>query len=354
MVIPMSASRLDFKRLRAEADFAVVLGAYNVALLKDGARPGQFKALCPFHEDKNPSLKVNTDKNIYHCFVCSAKGNILDFVMEMDKVEIRAAARKVAGLCGLDADDPAPRPKGKGAPRRSSPEAAPPPAAPETPVEPLPAELPAVNSPLTFTLKLDQTPELTGWLAGRGIDGPTFERFGLGQASNKSKSIAGRLAIPIHDRSGQLVAYCGRYIGDVVPDDIPKYILPKGFRKDIEVFNLHRFLANPPAQRFVVLFESYFSVMRHAAHVHAISVMGRTISPAQIAQLREAGITRILIAFDGDEPGRSGAREMAGALAPDCWVRILDLPDGVKPHHLSWDEFRPLLLGAWQGTSLPS
>jgi len=354
MVILMSASRLDFKRLRAEADFTVVLKAYNIALLKDGARPGQFKALCPFHEDKHPSLKVNTDKNIYHCFVCGAKGNILDFVMESDKIEIRAAARKVALLCGLTTDTPSPSVKGKPTRRSATPAALPPSAAPETPVEVPQAEPPTVNPPLTFALKLDQTSELTGWLAERGIDGATVERFGLGQASNKSKSIAGRLAIPIHDRSGQLVAYCGRYIGDVVPDEIPKYILPKGFRKDVEVFNLHRFLANPPALRFVVLFESYFSVMRHAAHVHAISVMGRTIAPTQIAQLREAGITRILIAFDGDEPGRSGAREMAGALAPDCWVRILDLQDGVKPHHLSWDEFRPLLLAAWQGTSLPS
>ena len=76
MVIPMTAPRLDFKRLRAEADFSAVLASYDIEMKKDGTRPGQFKALCPFHDDKDPSLKINTDKNIFHCFVCEAKGNV--------------------------------------------------------------------------------------------------------------------------------------------------------------------------------------------------------------------------------------------------------------------------------------
>lgn len=152
----------------------------------------------------------------------------------------------------------------------------------------------------------------------------------------------------------QLVAYCGRYLGDELPDDdTPKYVLPKGFRKDIEVFNLHRYLAAPPEIPYAVLFESYFSVFRHDGHIPALSVMGRSISPTQIAKLADAGIARVLIVFDGDAPGRAGARAVAGELAPRVWTRVIDLPEGVKPHHLSWDELRPYLLSAWQGTPLP-
>lgn len=348
----MSAQRLDFKQIRADAEFATVLASYDIDLQKDGTQPGQHKALCPFHDDSRPSLKVNTERNIYHCFACDAKGNILDFVMEMDGTDIRTAARKVADLCGLAGATPVRKAKRK--PRQTSAKPAPPPAAPETPVGQAAADPPAPNPALTFTLKLEQPRSAVDWLAGRGLDAATIEHFGLGVASQKSKSIAGRLAIPIHDQTGQLVAYCGRFIGDELPDaDTPKYVLPKGFRKDIEVFNLHRYLAAPPERPYAVLFESYFSVFRHHQHVAALSVMGRSISPTQIAKLAEAGIARVLIVFDGDDPGRDGARSIAGALAPTLWTRVIDLPEGVKPHHLTWAELRPYLLSAWQGTPLP-
>ena len=348
----MSARHLNFKHIRAEANFATVLESYGIALEKDGSQAGQHKALCPFHDDQKPSLKVNTARNLFHCFACDAKGNILDFVMEMDGGTIREAAKKVAELCGMTGADSAPARNRQR--RQTNAASAPPPATPETPVETAAADPPAPNTPLTFTLKLERPTTATDWLTGRGIDTAVIDRFGLGVASAKSKSIAGRLAIPIHDQDGQLVAYCGRYIGDELPDDdTPKYVFPKGFRKDIEVFNLHRFLAAPPEVPYAVLFESYFSVFRHDGHIPALSVMGRSISPTQIERLQEAGIARVLIVFDGDEPGRVGARTIAGQLAPHLWTRVIDLPDGVKPHHLPWDDLRPYLLSAWQGTPPP-
>jgi DNA primase len=356
MVIRMTALKLDFKRLRAEADFAVVLGSYGIDLRKDGSRPGQFKALCPFHEDKDPSLKVNTDKNIYHCFVCEAKGNVLDFVMNMDGIGIRPAALKVASLCGLGGEAPLPPTKlkssvktktgvGKAAADTAGAAKAP---DPEKAIAADTSAADASNPVLSFALKLEDTAELATWLLGRGLSATDVATFGLGQVSARSKSIARRLAIPIHNRTGDLVAYCGRYIGDTIPDDVPKYILPKGFRKDLELFNLHRVTGLSPAPNFVILFESFFSVMRHGAHVPSVSAMGRTISEAQIALLRDAGITKVVVVFDGDDPGRLGGREAAGALAPYVWTRVVDLPLGTKPHHLAWEDLRPLLRAAWR------
>ena len=353
MVTPMPSRRLDFKALRARADFARLLEAYGIELKKDGTRPGQYKALCPFHEDTVPSLKVNTEKNIFHCFACGAKGNILDFVMEMDGVEIREAAAKVAEICGLDTRSlrAGARVAKAEAKRRSDRQdqspAAPPPAEPETPAAPADDDLPTHNPPLSFTLQLLQDAELTLWLQERGIDAAASERFGLGRVSMRSRTLGGRLAIPLHDRDGQLIGYCGRHIGDDGPPDVPKYILPKGFRKELEVFNLHRYLTAPPPQRFAVLCESFLSVIRHAEHLQLLSVFGRSIAPQQIELLRAAGIRRILVVFDGDEPGRSGARSVAAELAPHFWTRVVDLPDGVKPHHLPWEELRPFLAEAW-------
>jgi DNA primase len=353
MVFRMTAPRLDFKRLRAEADFSAVLASYGIDLKKDGTRPGQWKALCPFHEDKDPSLKVNTEKNVFHCFVCEAKGNVIEFVMQMDSTDIRPAAMKVASLCGLGGTAPLPRAKGKATPREPRPVAMtqamkPVAAVPADPVttDSVPADTP--NPPLTFALKLETTQELTDWLNCRGLDAATVDTFGLGQVSARSKSIGGRLAIPIHDQDGALVAYCGRYIGDTLPEGVPKYILPKGFRKERELFNMHRVRTSTPSPKFVVLFESFISVMRHGGHVPAVSPMGRTISETQIAMLRATGIAKVVIVFDGDDPGRAGGREAAAALAPSFWTRVVDLPLGIKPHHLSWDDLRPLLRAAWR------
>ena len=82
--------------------------------------------------------------------------------------------------------------------------------------------------------------------------------------------------------------------------------------------------------------------------------MGSTISEAQIALLRNAAISKVIVVFDGDEPGKTGAREAAAVLAQHFWTRIIDLPLGQKPHHLSWDKLRPLLSDAWQSHSTQS
>lgn len=334
------ATRVDFRHVRTHASFQTVLGAYGLELTKDGSRPGQFKALCPFHDDHRPSLKINIEKNLFHCFSCDAAGNVLDFVARMDGSDLRAAALKVAELCGL-----APTPGGTPG-RRRTPKAPPFPAPAASPApDPEPPEV-TENRPLSFSLKLERPPELLAWLTERGIDAGMAEAWGLGLASRKSKAIGGRLAIPLHNAGGELIGYCGRHPADEIPEDTPKYVLPKGFRKEIEVFNLHQ--VSPKASKgTVVIVESFFSVIRHYPRLPVVSLMGRSISDAQIERLAAAGFRRALIAFDGDEPGRSGAAAVAGTLSRRLWTRIVDLPDGAKPHHLATEAFHDLLKSCW-------
>ena len=332
----MKKPRLNFADLRAQASFQTVCAHYNIALTRDGSRPQQWKALCPFHDDQNPSLKINAEKNIFHCFACEAKGNILEFVMQHEGLELRPAAERLAEICGLT-----PAPSGKG--RRQSapkPTATPPPAPP--PAELAPAEPPAANPPLTFTLQL-VTDQLHPWLEGRGITAAMAETFGLGLATRGS--LKDHIAIPIHNAAGALVAYCGRYPADTVPDDQAKYRLPKGFHKELEVFNLHRLPRDPKA---VVLVESYLSVIKlHSWGLPTVSLMGRSLAPTQAAALEAWGIRRVVVMFDGDEPGRDGARAVAGDLAGQAWVRIATLPDGQKPHHLDEATIRATLRSLW-------
>ena len=339
------AQRIDFKYVRQHAEIARVIAHFGIELKQDGSKPEQLKGLCPFHEDTRPSLKVNTERNIFNCFACEAKGNVLDFVKDHEGVDLRSAAKQVAEICAIATSVGGHKPKGKKPPARST--AYRPSAKPKAPDDKTTEQSQATdNPPLAFELKLSQDADLAQWLEQRGIEHAAAQAFGLGRASKRSKTIADRLAIPLHNPSGQLIGYSGRYLGDDKADDVPKYILPKGFHKELELFNLNRL---PVELDYVVIFESYLSVMRHHQHIACVSPFGRDIAPAQIELLRERQYKRFIIVFDGDEPGQLGAATVAGQLAGLGWVRTVSMPDQCKPHHLSWDELRPYLVEVWPG-----
>ena len=202
-VFVMPAERIDFRYVRQHADFAKVLAAYGITLEKDGGRPGQFKGLCPFHDDQKPSLKINTERNIYNCFPCGAGGNVLEFVMEYDECDLRAAAKTVADLSGIpysDGSAPAATAVRRVAPRRR------PVAAPETTAAPKSDTSATANPVLTFALKNLVTEH--PFIEGRGLSPAMIETFGLGIATRGI--MKDRLVFPIHNANGELVAYCGR------------------------------------------------------------------------------------------------------------------------------------------------
>ncbi len=107
------------------------------------------------------------------------------------------------------------------------------------------------NKPLTFQLKgIDHAHP---YLAERGISKETAEMFGVGHFAGKG-SMHGRIVIPIHNESGELVAYAGRSIDD----SEPRYKLPAGFHKSLELFNLHRAAGESNPEREVVVVEGFF------------------------------------------------------------------------------------------------
>lgn len=336
----MPAERIDFKYVREHADFEKVLAAYGVKLTKDGSKPGQWKALCPFHDDHKPSMKVNTERKIYNCFACDASGNVLDFVAQMDDLELRPAAKKVAELsgCATSAGTQHKRrtskadPKGRGA---SKPETAAQPAAKadkDTPEH-------AFNPPLNFELKNLRTEH--PFFTERCITPEMIEAFGLGIATRGI--MKGRLVFPIRNKDGQLVAYAGRWVDGELPEDTPKYKLPTGFRKELELFGYKEAQAAGP-DCTLVLVESFLSVVKMADRYMTASPMGRSLSPEQMTLLGALEPKQVVLLFDGDDPGRT-AVETVGAdlLKHGFTVTAPSVPTDFKPHRCTLDQLDKVL-----------
>jgi DNA primase len=309
----MTSSRIDFRALKEQARFESVLRRYGLA--QHTTRQRYFIG-CPFHREENPSCRIDDARKRFRCFGCGARGTILDFVALLERCTIIEAASIIAACCGLDpaciADQTTPGvhgPSGTGA-------------APADAQQQKQEVVP--NPPLGFTLKLDPTHP---YLTERGLDPELGERFGLGFCDRGV--MRGRIAIPIHDEQGRLVAYAGRWAAEIVPKDRPRYLLPRDFRKQLVLYNLSRV----QGATTLIMVESYWSVFRLSAlGIPAISLMGRELSQTHLALLRDAAVERIGVMLDGDIPGRAATAKMVPELARHFFVRDLELPDGMKPH----------------------
>jgi len=290
----MSENWIDFKKVKENVRFEPVLNRYGVKL--KSTKGAELLGHCPFHDDKNPSLQVNTQKRLFYCHGCGAKGNVLDFVSQKEAVSIREAALLLSEWFD----------NSSGEEKRTAPE--------------IPEE---TNRPLTFTLKLEQDHP---YLKERGLDTQVVNLFGLGYC--KRGLMKNRIAIPIHDEEGKLVAYAGRWAGDELPEGESKYMLPRGFKKSHVLFNLHRVTG----AKVLVIVEGYWSVFRlHQLGIPAVALMGRTLSKAQEALLISSRVNDLILMLDGDDAGREAQDKILPIVARRFFVKSVSLPTGKQP-----------------------
>jgi DNA primase len=158
--------------------------------------------------------------------------------------------------------------------------------------------------------------------------------------------MAERIAIPIHNEEGQVVAYAGRFPGEP-PEGTPKYKLPQGFRKSQELFNIDR--AAKESGTWVVV-EGFFGCMRiHQFGIRrVVGLMGSTMSAAQEAIIRKYTdhTSQVIVILDEDEAGRAGREDIAVRLARHCFVRIHAFErEGEQPEKMSAEEAMKILGG---------
>jgi len=190
------------------------------------------------------------------------------------------------------------------------------------------------NPPLKF--RLEPLDRKHPYLTERGLTQETIVNFGLGYCAKGM--MAGRIAIPIHDVEGRVVAYAGRWPGEP-PHGTPKYKLPPGFRKSLELYNLDR-ACKASAHEPLVIVEGFFGAMilSQCGVQRVVALMGSTLSGAQAELIRKHShsLSQVVIMLDEDEAGRAGRENIVQRLAPWLFVKTHAFEHfGQQPDHLT-------------------
>lgn len=312
---------VDFGAVKAAVSLEAVLEHYGVERLR-WQRGDQLEGCCPLHRGRRKdAFHASLSKNVFHCFACGAKGNVLDFVAAMEQCSIREAALKLQAWF-LPAT-------GTAVVRQTE--------RADTPVRgELVRKKVDVNPALRFALT--RVANTHPYLAERGIEPATAAEFGVGFYVGTGL-MQGRIVIPIHNPRGELVAYAGR----AVNGEWPKYRLPAGFRKGLELYNVHRAAAT--RSESVIVVEGYFDCLRvhQAGYQCVVGLMGCVLSEAQERLLWER-FRKVLLMLDGDQAGREASRVIAARLLNKCSVGMVRVPDGAQP-----DQLPPEVIGRLLG-----
>lgn len=305
--------------LLKSADIVSVISSYIPVSQKGRS----FVALCPFHDDKHPSLNISREKQIFKCFSCGAGGNAITFIEKYDKISFEEAVRKLADLVGFHDE-------------RLEKEAYKPHI--DSNLVPLYNTINDLQKYYRYGLTIEEGKVAADYLSARNIDSEEIEKYGLGyapldgkktvqyleaknhslkciedigialaRASGTSDSNAGRLIFPLSDPDGQVVGFSARRLKD---DDTSKYVnSPETpiFQKGKILYNYHNAKRTAHHDGYVYLLEGFMDVMAlgKAGITSALALMGTNLTTDQITLLRRLNC-EVRLCLDGDEAGQTG------------------------------------------------
>ena len=287
---------LSFKDLKQRITIEQVFRHYNLFETLE-PKGKSHRGPCPFcaATDSRP-FSVSLEKSCYHCFYCGASGNILEFVMQREGVEVREAGDILANLF-LKAQDAHEEPRAASKPAEEPPPAEE--AAPSVPVQApdgagekpdlMPSaetsaadtaqgELPARNEPLSFGLKNIESDHPS--VQALGIREDTLTSFGVGYYGGRGM-MHNHIVIPIFNRNRELIAYAGYH-----PEE-RTYTYPPKFRRELELYNLGCACAADGEDRGLILVRHPLEALMliSAGYLNTAAIMGEDISEEQIALL---------------------------------------------------------------------
>lgn len=339
--------------LVGRTDIVELIGA-RVPLKKSGR---EFKACCPFHDEKSPSFWVSPDKQFYHCFGCGAHGTSLGFLMNYDRLSFPEAIEELASRAGVEI------------PRDTR---------PDDGRNREDADLAALMARVAahWAQQLPGNRRAAEYIARRGLSPETLQKFSIGyaaqswndvlqrfgaQARDRQALLAAGLVIerdaaagpggdklydrfrdrimfPIRDARGRVIAFGGR----IIDQGEPKYLnSPETslFHKGRELYGLYEVRQSRQTLRRLMVVEGYMDVVRlHQAGIeYAVATLGTATTPEHLKRAFRL-VNEIVFAFDGDRAGRAAAWRALNNALPEVregrQLRFLFLPEGHDPDTL--------------------
>ena len=333
--------------IRDRLSLAGVVGRH----VKLARRGREYVGLCPFHNEKTPSFNVVEDKAFYHCFGCGAHGDVIGFTMRVSGAGFREAVEALAKEAGLQIPTELPEDRERAALSLGLHDA-------------------CERACSFFEEQLRQPPGRAArdYLARRGLDAATIARFRLGWAPDARDALKralagtfpeallveagllrraedrdsydffrGRVIFPISDKSGKIIAFGGRILGDGQPKYLNSPDTPI-FDKGRTLYAAH--FARAAKSDFVpIVTEGYMDVisLHQAGFGGAVAPLGTALTETQLLELWRLG-DRPVLCFDGDAAGKRAAVRALDRglplLRPEVGLKFVLLPDNEDPDSL--------------------
>lgn len=340
----MTLSPQWLDELRARTLLSALIGK-TVKVTKAGR---EFRACCPFHNEKTPSFYINDEKGFYHCFGCSAHGDAIRWMTDHRGLPFMDAIKDLAQAAGMDVPAADPR-AAQRAERANS----------------LYDVMTAASEWFSQQLQDVGAEEARAYLERRGLKPEWIKAFGIGFApDSKSKlksalnrfgtdrlvesgllisvddkdpydRFRGRIMIPIRDSRGRVIAFGGRILGAGEPKYLNSPDTPL-FDKGRTLYNLDRAAAASRKTGRIIVVEGYMDViaLAQAGIGDVVAPLGTALTEHQIERLWRLADVPILC-FDGDSAGQKagfrGALRALPHLAPSKSLAFAALPKGQDP-----------------------
>jgi DNA primase len=300
--------------IRNSADIVDVIGHY-IPLVKKGKG---YSALCPFHDDHDPSLSISQDKQIYKCFVCGNGGNVFSFVSNFKKISFPEAVAEVASIIGKPIEiDTAPKKVSR--------------------FQPYYDLLSAMISYCNYLLSASKLGEdAMAYLGDRGLEKDVIEYFNIGLDPDNRKIYEylknhnfkdedmikcgvcrmldngmadvfyNRIIFPIHDREGNPIAFTAR---DYRGNSTSKYINSSDnilYTKGDHLYNYHRAFEASRKAGYVLVCEGVMDVIAYfrAGKDNVVATLGTACTSKQVELLVSLN-RKIVLSYDGDRAGQA-------------------------------------------------
>ena len=300
----------SIEKLKNQIDIVDIIEHF-LPVKKMGAN---YKCVCPFHDDRNPSMSISQSKQIFHCFACKAGGDAIKFVMDYEKLTYPEAIERIASLVNFSLEytnDKAPTQKENK------------------------HILEKVNA--FYRSEFFKHEAAVRYIYSRGINDAMIEKFELGWAGDSASTIRllqneniepkearevgivkqnekgiyasfiERITFPIYSHTTRLVGFGGRTISDHPAKYVnsPQSVV---FDKSKLFYGYHLAKQSIFEKKQIIITEGYLDVimLHYAGFTNAVAVLGTALTTSHLPLLKRGEIS-VVLCFDGDGAGINAA-----------------------------------------------